>query len=97
MKTESFPVPIPLPPFLCPKLRCPTPGRAAGVFTQSVKAALLLHRHGSAVTMQSERGRLARSRRPNLGRASFGRGAKWSQNGALKAVVTPTVSGLSTS
>ena len=51
MKTESFPVPIPLPPFLCPKLRCPTPGRAAGVFTQSVNAVLLsrcLHRYDLA-------------------------------------------------
>ena len=27
MKTKRFPVPIPLPPFLCPKFRCPTPVR----------------------------------------------------------------------
>ena len=27
MKTKSLPVPIPLPPFLCPKFRCPTPLR----------------------------------------------------------------------
>ena len=27
MKTESFPVPIPLPPFLCPKFPCPAPVR----------------------------------------------------------------------
>ena len=49
-----------------------------------------------AVTMHSERGRLARSRRPNHGRESFARRAKWSLNGAPKAVVSPTVSGLST-
>ena len=79
MKTESFPVPIPLPPFLCPKLRCPTPGRAAGVFTQSVKAALLPpspHRSGSTggllpVTMQPERRRLARTARPNHERGAL--------------------------
>ena len=27
MKTKSLPVPIPLPPFLCPKSRCPIPVR----------------------------------------------------------------------
>ena len=46
--------------------------------------------------MQSGRGRLARSRRPNHERASFGQRQKLSLNGDPKAVVSPTVAGLGT-
>ena len=43
MKTKSFPVPIPLPPFLCPELCCPSPGRMSAAAPSPARRA---GRHG---------------------------------------------------
>ena len=80
--------------------RCSPPG---GIAPMQLRSATGLQcRPGRdfhpAVPVRSqahERGRPARSRRPNRGRASLGRRAKWSLNGDPQAVVSPTVSGLS--
>ena len=72
-------------------------GAAGAIHGESGKAQrdkLKAQGQGQAVTMPSERERLARSRRPNHGRASFGRRTELSLNGAPQAVVWPNVFGL---